>query len=207
MPKKKKIEEDKKEIIDSKKANSSSKTKKEEKKVSKVTKKNNEMPKWLEWFDKYRLAIYGVIGGVLVSVFVTILIWPDRIAKLEDGKEPVAEIDEMVDEVKSQAENYYNIYDQYGTSKEEFLANNGFGSEAAFLAYLRLDYRRNKYVEDYIKSLITEDEIQDYYDDNVYGDINTKHILVKVNNTATDEEKEEAKKLAEEIITKLNENI
>ena len=244
MPKKKKIEEDKKEIIDSKKANSSSKTKKEEKKVSKVTKKNNEMPKWLEWFDKYRLAIYGVIGGVLVSVFVTILIWPDRIAKLEDGKEPVAEIDglvitaedlyedmkqiysissllekidnkileekypendEMEDEVKSQAENYYNIYDQYGTSKEEFLANNGFGSEAAFLAYLRLDYRRNKYVEDYIKSLITEDEIQDYYDDNVYGDINTKHILVKVNNTATDEEKEEAKKLAEEIITKLNE--
>ena len=112
--------------------------------------------------DKYRLAIYGVIGGVLATVLVVIIIWPDRIAKLKDGTEPVAEIDgmiltadelyedmkeiysvsslldkidnkvleekypendEMNDELQEEAENYYNMYNQYyGISKEEFLA-------------------------------------------------------------------------------------
>lgn len=216
---------------------------KEEKKT--VNKKNNSVPKFFDFFDKYRMTIYGVIGGVLATLFVVIIIWPDRIAKLEDGTEPVAEIDglvvtaddlyedmkniysisslldkidnkileekypendEMNDELKSEAENYYNIYEQYyGTTKEEFLSNNGFGSEAAFIEYLRLNYRRNKYAEDYVKSLITEKEINDYYEDEVYGDINTKHILVKVDSSATDEEKEEAENLAKEIISKLNE--
>jgi len=213
-----------------------------------VTKKKNNdeaIYKFFEFFDKYRLAIYGVVGGVLATIFVVILIWPDRIATLEDGKQPVAEIegftltadelyedmkgiysisslldkidnkilvekypetDEMKDEVKKEAENYYNIYNSYyGYTKEEFLYNNGFGSEAAFLEYLTLQYRRNAYFEDYTKSLVEESEIEKYYNDEVYGDINTKHMLVKVSSSATDEEKTEAENLAKEIISKLNE--
>jgi len=217
---------------------------KETKVVTKKKNKDDAIYKFFEFFDKYRLAIYGVVGGVLATIFVVILIWPDRIAKLEDGTEPVAEIEgytlvadelyedmkkiysisslldkidnkileekypeteEMTDEVKSQAENYYNVYEQYyGTSKEEFLSGNGFGSEAAFFEYLKLQYRRNKYAEDYIKKLVTEDEINDYYEDEVYGDINTKHILVKVDSDATEEEKNEAEKKAKEIISKLD---
>ena len=123
---------------------------------------SDKLLKFLEFMDKYRLAIYGVIGGVLATVLVVIIIWPDRIAKLKDGTEPVAEIDgmiltadelyedmkeiysisalldkidnkileekypeteEMNDELQSEAENYYNVYNQYqGTSKEEFLS-------------------------------------------------------------------------------------
>lgn len=229
-----------------KKVETKNTTKKEVKEpVTKSNKKEKNMPKFFEYFDKYRLAIYGVIGGVLATILVVILIWPDRIAKLEDGKEPVAEIDgyvltadelyedmkkiysisslldkidnkileekypetdEMTEDVKVEAQNYYNIYEQYyGTTKEEFLSGNGFGSEAAFLEYLKLQYRRNKYSEDYIKSLVDEDEINDYYEDEVYGDINTKHMLVKVDSDATDEEKKEAENLAKEIISKLNE--
>lgn len=212
----------------------------------KKTKNNDEVIfKFLEFFDKYRLAIYGAVAGILVTLFVVIIVWPDRIAKLEDGTEPVAEIeglvvtaddlyedmkkiysisslldkidnnilvekypetDEMVDEVKAEAENYYNIYEQYyGTTKEQFLANNGFGSEAAFLEYLKLQYRRNEYSEDYIKSLVTDKEVEKYYNDEVYGDINTKHMLVKVDSSATDDEKKEAENLAKEIISKLDE--
>lgn len=208
-------------------------------------KKNNEaIFKFFEFFDKYRLAIYGIVGGVLATLLVVILIWPDRIAKLEDGTEPVAEIegytltadelyedmkaiysisslldkidnkllvekypetDEMNEEVKSEAENYYKIYGEYqGVTKEEFLFNNGFGSEKAFLEYLKLQYRRNEYYEDYTKSLVKEKEIKKYYEKEVYGDINTKHILVKVDSSATKEEKEKAEKLAKEIISKLN---
>ena len=116
------------------------------------------------------------------------------------------ETDEMNTELNDQAENYYNMYNQYyGYSKEEFLTKSGFGSERAFIEYLRLQYRRTQYTDDYIKEQITDKEIEKYYEDKVYGDINTKHILVKVSSSATDEEKKEAENLAKEIITKLNE--
>ena len=64
-------------------------------KTNKTAKQKNNHEKALKFFefvDKYRLAIYGVIGGVLATMLVVILIWPDRIAKLKDGTEPVAEI-------------------------------------------------------------------------------------------------------------------
>lgn len=218
--------------------------KKEEKKNTNK-KEYDKLFKFYDFIDKYRLAIYGVIGGVLATVLVVILIWPDRIAKLENGLEPVASIDgltvtaedlyedmkeiysvnnlldiidnkileekypetdEMNTELNDQAEKYYNMYNQYyGYSKEEFLTKNGFGSERAFIEYLRLQYRRTQYTDDYIKGQITDKEIEKYYEDKVYGDINTKHILVKVSSSATDEEKKEAENLAKEIITKLNE--
>ena len=229
-------------------------TEKEEKSINEVKKEDKKKStkkeyyrlfKFYDFIDKYRLAIYGVIGGVLATILVVILIWPDRIAKLENGLEPVASIDgltitaedlyedmkeiysvsslldkidnkvleekypendEMNDELQEEAENYYNMYNQYyGISKEEFLAKNGFGSERAFIEYLRLQYRRSKYTDDYVKGLITDKEINNYYEDKVYGDINTKHILVKVDSNATDEDKKNAENLAKEIISKLNE--
>ena len=128
----------------------------------------------------------------------------DSVNKILEEKYP--ETDEMNTELNDQAENYYNMYNQYyGYSKEEFLTKSGFGSERAFIEYLRLQYRRTQYTDDYIKEQITDKEIEKYYEDKVYGDINTKHILVKVSSSATDEEKKEAENLAKEIITKLNE--
>lgn len=217
-------------------------SKKEEKKVNKVS--DDKAFKMLEFFDKYRLAIYGAVGGILITILVVIIIWPDRIATLKDGTQPVAEIDgytvtaddlyedmkdvysisslldkidnkileekypetdEMNDEIKEQAESYYKASEQYyKMDKETFLSNNGFGSEKAFLEYLRLRYRRNTYAKDYIKTLISDKEVEKYYNDNVYGDINTKHILVKVDSSASDEDKKKAEDLAKEIISKLN---
>lgn len=217
-------------------------SKKEEKKVNKVS--DDKVFKMLEFFDKYRLAIYGAVGGILITILVVIIIWPDRIATLKDGTQPVAEIDnytvtaddlyedmkelysisslldkidnkilekkypeddDMNDEIKEQAENYYKAYEQYyKMDKETFLSNNGFGSEKAFLEYLKLQYRRNTYAKDYIKTLISDKDVEKYYNDNVYGDINTKHILVKVDSSASDEDKKAAEDLAKEIISKLN---
>ena len=224
------------------KKESKKESKKDTKKVNKVS--DDKVFKMLEFFDKYRLAIYGAVGGILITVLVVVIIWPDRIATLKDGTQPVAEIDgytvtandlyedmkdvysisslldkidnkilvekypetdEMNDELKQQAESYYSAYKQYyKMDKETFLSNNGFGSEKAFLEYLRLQYRRNKYAEDYIKTLISDKEVEKYYEDKVYGDINTKHILVKVDSSASDEDKKKAEDLAKEIISKLN---
>lgn len=224
------------------KKESKKESKKDTKKVNKVN--DDKVFKMLEFFDKYRLAIYGAVGGILITVLVVVIIWPDRIATLKDGTQPVAEIDgytvtandlyedmkdvysisslldkidnkileekypetdEMNDELKQQAESYYSAYKQYyKMDKETFLSNNGFGSEKVFLEYLRLQYRRNKYAEDYIKTLISDKEVEKYYEDKVYGDINTKHILVKVDSSASDEDKKKAEDLAKEIISKLN---
>lgn len=224
------------------KKESKKESKKDTKKVNKVN--DDKVFKMIEFFDKYRLAIYGAVGGILITVLVVVIIWPDRIATLKDGTQPVAEIDgytvtandlyedmkdvysisslldkidnkilvekypetdEMNDELKQQAESYYSAYKQYyKMDKETFLSNNGFGSEKAFLEYLRLQYRRNKYAEDYIKTLISDKEVEKYYEDKVYGDINTKHILVKVDSSASDEDKKKAEDLAKEIISKLN---
>ena len=222
--------------------------KKEEVKVApkkKVNKDTDKVFKFYEFFDKYHLAIYGALGGILVTVLVVVLIWPDRIATLKDGTQPVATIDgmtltadelyedmkdiysvsslldkldtkiltdkypdtdEMDDEVTSQAENYYKAYEQYyKMSKEDFLKQNGFNTEKKFLEYLKLNNRRTKYVKEYTENEVTDKEIDKYYEDKVYGDINTKHILVKVDSSASDDDKKEAENLAKEIISKLDE--
>ena len=224
------------------KKESKKESKKDTKKVNKVN--DDKVFKMLEFFDKYRLAIYGAVGGILITVLVVVIIWPDRIATLKDGTQPVAEIDnytvtaddlyedmkelysisslldkidnkilekkypeddDMNDEIKEQAENYYKAYKQYyQMDKETFLSNNGFGSEKAFLEYLKLQYRRNTYAKDYIKTLISDKDVEKYYNDNVYGDINTKHILVKVDSSASDKDKKAAEDLVKEIISKLN---
>lgn len=222
--------------------------KKEEVKVApkkKVNKDTDKVFKFYEFFDKYHLAIYGALGGILVTVLIVVLIWPDRIATLKDGTQPVATIDgmtitadelyedmkdiysvsslldkldtkiltdkypntdEMDDEVTSQAENYYKAYEQYyKMSKEDFLKQNGFNTEKKFLEYLKLNNRRTKYVKEYTENEVTDKEIDKYYEDKVYGDINTKHMLVKVDSSASDDDKKEAENLAKEIISKLDE--
>ena len=82
--------------------------KEETKKTSK--KSDDKVMKIIEFMDKYRLAIYGVIGGILATLLVVILIWPDRIAKLEDGTEPVAEIDGLVVTADDLYEDMKQIY-------------------------------------------------------------------------------------------------
>ena len=98
----------------------------------------------------------------------------------------------------------------YGDNFSSLLTQNGFSSEKEFRNVLLLDYRRNEAVNDYMKDHVTEEEINNYYKENVYGDVNSKHILVKPDTTSDMSEdeiatkKSEAKKLAEEIIKKLN---
>lgn len=223
---------------------------KEKKKKINTSKNNsNKLTEIAVLFEKNHVAIYSFIAGLLITTLVAFIIWPDRIATLKDGTQPVVKVnkktytannlyedmksyysvsllldkidndlltkmypenDKMTSEVKSNAEYYFNTYKQYyNYTQEQFLEKNGFSSYDAFLDYLRLDYRRNKYLEDYIKKNLSDDEIKKYYDENVFGDINTQHILVEVKSDSDKDNSKklsdaDAKKLAEEIITKLN---
>ena len=124
----------------------------------------------------------------------------------------------MTEEVESNAEYYINMYKQYyNYTEEEFLSANGFASRDAYLEYLKLDNRRKKYQDEYVKKNLTDDEIKKYYDENVYGDINCQHILVETksddsssssSSKSSDNKNKlsdsDAKKLAQEIIDKIN---
>ena len=87
----------------------------------------------------------------------------------------------------------------------------GVNSEDELEDMLRLEYKRKVAVEDFVADNLTDKEIEDYYDQNIIGDIKASHILITpdVDSDATDEEKEKAenkaKKEAERIIKKLDE--
>ena len=116
------------------------------------------------------------------------------------------EDDELKETVNSTAENYLNQYKQYGYTEEQFLSQIGVDSYSEFIEYLKLDYRRRQYEDKYIEDNLTDKEIEKYYKDNVFGDINCQHILVTVKSDDDSDglTDEEAKALAEEIITKIN---
>lgn len=216
-----------------------------EKKVK--TKKNNKkLEEFILLFNKHCNTIYAFIGGVLLTTLIAFIIWPDRIAELKNGEEPIVKVgktnytadrlyedmknyysvnllldeidndlltkmypedEEMTKAINEDADYYVNMYNQYyGYTEEQFLKENGFKSRKEFLEYLKLDYRRTKYLDEYLEKKLTDKEIEKYYNDNVFGDINTQHVLVEVSSAEDDGKLSDAdaKKLAEEIITKLN---
>lgn len=110
--------------------------------------------------------------------------------------------EEQKKEVEEQADYYLTTYETYyGYTEEEFLSENGFSTKQEFIDYLTLNYKRDLYYIDYLKTKIDQEEIQAYYDENVYGEINTKHILVEVDDDVTEEQ---ALAKAKEIIAKLD---
>lgn len=217
--------------------------KKVEAKAMKEVKKENKSDKLisnLKKMDDNRRVIYAFIGGALLVAIIAFIVWPDRIATLKDGTQPVAKIegktftadylyekmkekysvsylvdyiddailskkykedDEMDDSVEKTAQEYISYYSQMGYDEEAFLSQSGFKSKDEFLDYLKIDYRRKLYYEDKRKEKVTDKDIEKYYEDKVYGDINTQHLLVKIDDDMTDEK---AKKKAQEIIDKLN---
>lgn len=124
----------------------------------------------------------------------------------EDYKTDEAEnkaVKSQMDQIKS----YYGSNES--TYKSILLQYFGVNNDEEFEELLRLEYKRNKAVKDYISSNLTDKEIEKYYNDNIYGKIKASHILISVDvsDKATDDEKKEAdevaKKKAQEVIEKL----
>lgn len=108
------------------------------------------------------------------------------------------------DEMKKTAEATVKSYkSSYGDSYKTFLSNYGISDDSELKNILIQQSKQEKVVEAYIKKNITDSEMKSYYDSNIKGDIKASHILISVDKNATDEDKEKAKKKAEEIIEKL----
>lgn len=118
------------------------------------------------------------------------------------------EEDQAVEEQINQLKQSYSDDTTFQSVIQQYF---GVNSEDELEDMLRLEYKRNVAVEDFVADNLTDKEIEDYYDQNIIGDIKASHILITpdVDSDATDEEKEKAenkaKKEAERIIKKLDE--
>ncbi len=104
------------------------------------------------------------------------------------------------------------LRDSYDNESDilQLLSYYGFNSIEAYQDAMYLNYLQNKGLEKYVESTITEDELKDYYENDVYPNMTISHIFIKSNATSTsteeDKEKEEtkAKQKLQEVIDKLN---
>ena len=167
-----------------------------------------------------------------------------KVAKLEDGRDIVAQIDgydvtaedlyeelkdlngasalvtmidkfiankeyETTDDIKSYANNQLATikaqYEAYGYDFTSDLINAGYSNEEEFKEDIILDYKKTLVAEDYYKDNLTDDEINKYYEEEIYGEMTVKHILIKPEEDS-DEALEEALNKAKEAIQKLEDN-
>ena len=119
--------------------------------------------------------------------------------------------DEENQAVKEQIDQLKESYSDETTFQSVIQQYFGVNSEEELEDMLHLEYKRNKAVEEFVADNLTDKEIEDYYDENIIGDIKASHILITpdVDSDVTEEEQEKAeekaKKQAEKIIKRLDE--
>jgi len=111
--------------------------------------------------------------------------------KYKKTSEETEDVEKQISSIKE----YYTDENQFNQVIRQYF---GAENEKELEEVLRLEYKRQKAVEDYIEKNLKNDEIKKYYNENIYGDMTAKHILIKVDakDDSTDEEKEEAEKKA-----------
>lgn len=128
---------------------------------------------------------------------------------------------EVTDKEKEEArkkaqENLDAIKKQYqdaGYKWEDVIKSYGYANDDEILNEMAVSSEKEAIAKKYIKASLTDDDIKDYYDKNVYGKYTAKHILITpaTTDTMTAEEKTNAenaaKAKAEEVISKLNSGV
>lgn len=119
---------------------------------------------------------------------------------------------EYLDSQVSQFQYYYEAYysTQYETLESFLYAMYGVQSEDELREVLSLSFKRQEATKDYAATLLEDDEIEKYYDENIIGDMRASHILITADyeDGASEDEINEAKDKAYEkamdIIKELN---
>lgn len=121
------------------------------------------------------------------------------------------ETDETAEKFVSDQVESMEVY--YGGAEKflETLQSYGYNTVDEFKDYLLISYKRDLAVDDYAREKISDKDINDYYENKIFGDITASHILIKVetDKSMTDEEKREVEKKAQdkvnEVLKKLEE--
>ena len=146
---------------------------------------------------------YEEIKGINIATLVDMIdhqLFDKKYGKTKEEDEQVKE------QLKS-------LKDQYGEDEDTYTAvlRQYFGvqTEKELEDMLRLEFRRNAAINDFIEKNIKDKEIEKYYEKEVYGEFKASHILITPSvseDASTDEKKtaeEEALKEAKKIIKEL----
>ena len=112
-------------------------------------------------------------------------------------------------QVKDQIDKLKESYPEEETFNALISQYFGVTTEKELEEVLRLEYKRNEAVEDYISDNLTDKEIEKYYKNEIYGQVKASHILIipSVSDDADEDEikeaEKEALKTAKEVIKKL----
>lgn len=124
------------------------------------------------------------------------------------------EFDDYKDTARETADSTVDSYIESAGGEDEFLTylmQYNYQSIDAYRDLMYLSILQNHAIEEYAKLQITDEEIEEYYNDVAIGDMEVSHILITpdVDDDATDDETEEAEAEAEatveEIIARLDE--
>ncbi len=112
----------------------------------------------------------------------------------------VKDSDEANEYAKAQIESMKQQYESAGYDWNNVLSQYGYSSEKDLIKDYAKDYKKQIVAKNYLKKEVTEDEINRYYEKEIYGNYTVKHILIKPEekDNMSDSEKEEANKKAKE---------
>ena len=96
------------------------------------------------------------------------------------GEEEDEYVDSQLEQLEYSFQNSYYV-DYYSSFNSFAAAYFGVSDINAVRDILALQYKKNAYTEDYARSIVTDKEIEEYYNDKVIGDIKASHILIKAN--------------------------
>lgn len=111
---------------------------------------------------------------------------------------------------KAQIATMKQQYEAAGYTWDDVLSQYGYSTDDQLINEYENNYKKRIIAKKYIKKEVTDDEINEYYEKEIYGNYTVKHILISpdVKDSASDSEKEKAKKealnKAKDIIKKLN---
>ncbi|MDD6272319.1 MAG: peptidylprolyl isomerase [bacterium] len=130
-------------------------------------------------------SLKDVYGGEKIMDLIDAYLLKDLYKETQDEKTYVKQTIKSVKENASSMGVDLNLYLSYYY---------GVADEDAFKDYLSLNYKRDLWKNDYAKEIVTDKQIEEYYDSEVYGDIDASMILITIDANSDDED---AKKEAE----------
>ena len=153
--------------------------------------------------------LYSEVKGTALSKLIDMIDTKILLDKYPDKSSDADKyVNEQYDLIKTNFKDDKGKFDEEAL-KEQIYAYYGITDIDKFKDIIRLNYYRTEAVNDYAKKSVTDKQIQKYYDENVYGDISCKHILITpaVTDNMSDENKtkadKEALQKAKDIIKKL----
>lgn len=117
----------------------------------------------------------------------------------------IPDSDELRQKAEGEVEMYRFNYESDGQNFEYVLLNSGFESVEDFTNYLVATYKKDEVLKNFIKSEFTDEDINKHYENEIFGEMTVRHILITPDsdNSNREEAEEEALNKARELITQI----